>query len=48
MTQEEIICELFDWVNDKKRDIVKHEPPDKISYGELKILDELVEKLNTL
>jgi hypothetical protein len=46
--KQEIIRELFDWVDDKKRDIVKHEPPDKISYGELKMLDELIEKLNTL
>ena len=48
VTKQEIIRELFDWVDDKKRDIVKHEPPDKISYGELKMLDELVEKIKTL
>lgn len=48
VAKQEIICELFDWVDEKKRNIVKHEPPDKISYGELKMLDELVEKLNTL
>ena len=46
--KQEIIRELFDWVDDKKRNIVKHEPPDKISYGELKMLDEFVEKLNAL
>lgn len=48
VTKQEIIRELFDWVDDKKRDIVKHEPPNKISYGELKMLDELVEKIKTL
>ena len=48
VTKQEIIRELFDWVDDKKRDIAKHEPPDKISYGELKMLDELVEKIKTL
>ena len=48
VAKQEIIRELFDWEKNKKRDIVKHEPPDKISYGELKMLDELVEKLNTL
>ena len=48
VAKQEIIHELFEWVDDKKRDIVKHEPSDKISYGKLKILDELVEKLNTL
>ena len=48
VAKQEIIRELFDWVDNKKRNIVKHEPPDKISYGELKMLDELVEKLNTL
>ena len=48
VVKQKIIRELSDWVDDKKRDIVKHEPPDKISYGELKMLDELVEKLNTL
>ena len=48
VTKQEIIRELSDWVDDKKRDIVKHEPSDKISYGKFKILDELVEKLNTL
>ncbi len=47
-TKQKIIRELFDWVDDKKRNIVKHEPPDKISYGELKMLDEFVEKLKTL
>ena len=46
--KQKIIRELFDWVDDKKRDIVKHEPPDKISYEKLKMLDELVQKLNTL
>ena len=48
VAKQEIIRELFDWVDDKKRNIVKHEPPDKISYGELKMLDEFVEKLKTL
>lgn len=48
VAKQKIIRELSHWVDDKKRDIVKNEPPDKISYGELKVLDELVEKLNTL
>lgn len=48
VSKQKIIRELFDWVDDKKRYIVKHESPDKISYGELKMLDELVEKLNTI
>ena len=48
VVKQKMIRELSDWVVDKKRDIVKHEPTDKISYGKLKILDELVEKLNTL
>ena len=48
VAKQKIIRELSDWVDYKKRDIAKYEPPDKISYGEIKILDELVEKLNTL
>lgn len=40
--------ELLDWVEDRKKEILRNEPPDNISRAKFIMLDKLIDKLNSI